>query len=348
LVRLSSEDTATLRGLRNELDTVVVDRAGALDNVLYELRGLLRAENTVLARMREMGQAWDMDLFHSSGLPEPAAMQRRLSAFFSTAPRRFAWYNAVSPEAEQRNKVVEAISRIPPGEYEASRLHAEVMAPLSLEKHKQLRVLVCDGPSLLAWFGAFIPEAVNARQEQILNSLVPSLRRRLVLEQKLREAPRLAVALEVALEHLGSPAFILGAKGQIKELNVAARVLLEQSSLDITAELRESAAARATRLTCELIPLRDQGYAVGWLAIVRLPTPSADTARSTRAAMFAARWNLTPRQRQVLELIASGATNSRIGAELGISERTVEDHVAAILAKAEVVTRAGLIGAMLA
>jgi hypothetical protein len=39
--------------------------------------------------------------------------------------------------------VLEAIERSPPGEYEASRIYREVMVPLRLERHRQLRVLLC-------------------------------------------------------------------------------------------------------------------------------------------------------------------------------------------------------------
>ncbi|WP_052868030.1 response regulator transcription factor [Streptomyces niger] len=42
---------------------------------------------------------------------------------------------------------------------------------------------------------------------------------------------------------------------------------------------------------------------------------------------------LTPRERQVLELMATGLTNSGIVNRLGISERAVEKHVTSILSK---------------
>lgn len=45
---------------------------------------------------------------------------------------------------------------------------------------------------------------------------------------------------------------------------------------------------------------------------------------------------LTPRERQVLELMATGLTNSGIVNRLGISERAVEKHVTAILSKLKI------------
>ncbi len=49
---------------------------------------------------------------------------------------------------------------------------------------------------------------------------------------------------------------------------------------------------------------------------------------------------LTQRERQVAILIAGGLTNRRIAAELVISRRTADSHVANILSKLRVISRA--------
>ncbi len=49
---------------------------------------------------------------------------------------------------------------------------------------------------------------------------------------------------------------------------------------------------------------------------------------------------LTPRELQVLRLVAAGTTNKAIAAELVLSERTVDRHVSNILMKLRVPTRA--------
>lgn len=48
---------------------------------------------------------------------------------------------------------------------------------------------------------------------------------------------------------------------------------------------------------------------------------------------------LTPREREVLEELAQGSRNSRIAARLGMSEKTVRNHVSAILLKLQVPDR---------
>jgi DNA-binding NarL/FixJ family response regulator len=50
-------------------------------------------------------------------------------------------------------------------------------------------------------------------------------------------------------------------------------------------------------------------------------------------------FGLTPRERQVLALIAEGATNRQIGTALYMAEKTASVHVSRILAKLGVSTR---------
>jgi NarL family two-component system response regulator LiaR len=63
--------------------------------------------------------------------------------------------------------------------------------------------------------------------------------------------------------------------------------------------------------------------------------------------------HLTPREREVLELLGGGLSNKRIALELGVSEKTVKAHVGHLLAKLGVAdrtqaalyaVRAGLVG----
>jgi len=54
--------------------------------------------------------------------------------------------------------------------------------------------------------------------------------------------------------------------------------------------------------------------------------------------------SLSPRERQILELLASGRTQRDIAAELVISSKTVATHIQHILAKLGVHTRAQAVG----
>jgi DNA-binding NarL/FixJ family response regulator len=52
---------------------------------------------------------------------------------------------------------------------------------------------------------------------------------------------------------------------------------------------------------------------------------------------------LTPRERQVLDLLAAGRRNHAIGEQLGMSEKTVRNHLSSILTKLQVTDRAAAI-----
>jgi len=54
--------------------------------------------------------------------------------------------------------------------------------------------------------------------------------------------------------------------------------------------------------------------------------------------------HLTPREREVLELVAEGLSNRAIAERLGNSEHTVKFHVSSLLGKFGAVTRAELVG----
>ena len=52
---------------------------------------------------------------------------------------------------------------------------------------------------------------------------------------------------------------------------------------------------------------------------------------------------LTPRERDVLELVALGLSNHAIAARLGISDHTVKFHLASVFGKLDVTTRTGAV-----
>ena len=49
--------------------------------------------------------------------------------------------------------------------------------------------------------------------------------------------------------------------------------------------------------------------------------------------------DLTPREREVLQLVAAGRANKEIGGQLGISERTVKTHISNIFSKLQLTDR---------
>jgi DNA-binding NarL/FixJ family response regulator len=72
----------------------------------------------------------------------------------------------------------------------------------------------------------------------------------------------------------------------------------------------------------------------GWISRRAVAKMAAWTPQENLASH-----EITMREREVLQLVATGKTNQEIAAALSISEKTVEKHVGAILAKLQVTSR---------
>jgi DNA-binding NarL/FixJ family response regulator len=90
--------------------------------------------------------------------------------------------------------------------------------------------------------------------------------------------------------------------------------------------------ARAVRAAHAGEALLDPSVAARLVEAIAAPAGSA-AAPADRADQ------LTPREREVLELIGAGRSNKRIALELGVSEKTVKTHVGHVLAKLGVADR---------
>src|SRR5947207_2689707 len=70
-----------------------------------------------------------------------------------------------------------------------------------------------------------------------------------------------------------------------------------------------------------------------------LARPTTSTGWPQRQASTRAFPELTPREREVLELMATGMRNSEIARRLGMSDKTVRNHVSQVLMKLQVPDR---------
>jgi DNA-binding CsgD family transcriptional regulator/tetratricopeptide (TPR) repeat protein len=108
----------------------------------------------------------------------------------------------------------------------------------------------------------------------------------------------------------------------------------EEAAAQLAEVVRAAMALGATWLSAE---------AEGLASRARLPLPASAAASVAAVVEDSAGeddpFGLTPRERQVIALVASGATNREIGAQLFMAEKTASVHVSRILAKLDVRSR---------
>jgi DNA-binding CsgD family transcriptional regulator len=105
---------------------------------------------------------------------------------------------------------------------------------------------------------------------------------------------------------------------------------------------RAAAAARQAIEAAERLGaswLADELAALCERARLELATGADGAPRAVPAVASADPFGLTPRERQVLALLAQGATNRQIGAALYMAEKTASVHVSRILSKLDVRSR---------
>lgn len=270
-------------------------------------------------------------------------VQKLVQDYVGRSRQRIGLYDPLRPEPPQRNRVVSAsIAEAVAG---SAPYYGRLFAPMGLLDSHQLRVLVCDDSHLLAYVGGNTCAPPTARQRSMLQALVPALRERLALQEQLHSNTVLQHALEVAMDELPGAAFLVGPSRAIEHANHAGHRRLTSRRAETHAEIADALRAAAPGVRqLAAIPLRAVGLGPYHLVIERA------TREPLAASITAARgrYGLTPRETEVLALVASGNSNKAIASELECAERTVEVHVGRLLAKLDVDSRSAVICVLLA
>lgn len=150
------------------------------------------------------------------------------------------------------------------------------------------------------------------------------------------------VLLDVHLPDGGGVAVLDG----LRAIDASAPVLalsVSDAAEDVVPMIRAGALGYVTKTieTAELVHAirtvaAGDAYFSPRLAAFVLQAFSQPTVRHTRAPGLE---DLTPREREVLHHLARGYAYKRIGIRLGISARTVESHVGAVLRKLQLASR---------
>jgi len=359
-----SRNRALLEDLRGAIETLKPG-TDVLPLLMGALREGLGAERMVAYGVEFAPEHYQASFCHASGFPQREdELHATLNGFLQQQPNPWGYYDPARPPEQQRNQALhfrphiqmeagaplhdareEAWGRLGIAPEEQARVRERVSTgtlalyrQLNLEQMFQLRALVCEDEALLAWVGALRSEPFTAPELGLLQDLMPSLTRRLMLEQRLREAGLLGSALEAALEALGQPAYVTTATGRVVHANRVGRERTARSTQHLAETVRQYVRGQVPQ-EMTLTALRVPGLATHYLVVDRNP----DAQNSGRVLLLAERWGLTARESEVLEHIVQGASNKAIAARLGCAERTVEVHVTHVLSKAQSESRSALI-----
>jgi non-specific serine/threonine protein kinase len=157
-----------------------------------------------------------------------------------------------------------------------------------------------------------------------------------------RGRPGMRVVTEV-IEAVGIVSVAVGLAERGARLVSAAGA--QRDRLGLRFRVRENQVALEQAVAASRAALGAEAFATAWAA-GRILSPEQAVAAaldpappSTPASTPASGIALTPRETEILRLLAAGMTNPAIAAELFLSVRTVENHVARIFAKLGVRTR---------
>jgi DNA-binding CsgD family transcriptional regulator len=320
------------------LSTIVDEDHSWLAELLPAIGKLISADVSVAYRLDEGPSGLRMEFFHADGLPE-ARFAAELEAFACAKQGRYAAFDPVCPQVEQRNVALcnDDIGRISGVHPRSTSTYRELLPQYGMERSDQLRALVCEERSLLAWVGGFRAAPFTDEDRACLDAIVPRLRKRLLLQRAALQLGLTSALVPVVLEGLGAPAFIVDGKAHVLHANSFGRAWLAGDRASSVAVLRDTIRGRETEFTFSRVEFP------GARPLSFVWRPSAPRAASELVEQARRRWQLTPRQAAVTKLLALGLTNKAIGVELDCAEKTVELHVTAILKKAQVESRSALL-----
>ena len=156
----------------------------ALLAVLPRLRSLLGAERVAAFKIvPAQGGGYEAQFIFFEGFS--AGSELKFTDWLKTAPPRAFAFDTGEPQESQRNLVVRLRDLLTADQLAKLPVYRDLFPLLGLTGLDWIRLLVCDGPKLLAWVGAFRAQPFTEVETQRLQQLVPNLISRLALEATL-------------------------------------------------------------------------------------------------------------------------------------------------------------------
>ncbi len=344
------------------LEVIREEEPEALPRVIRELSRLLGAKKALAFGVRVEDGRVSLAFAHAAGDLPGGELALQFHALLAAGTARLL-FNPAKPEANQRNvplalpPLVQIFSNgvmvrrarrgrpihlWPAGGHDslAHRQQTEkLLRAAGVHDDFVLRALICDGSKLLAWVGVFQPTEPTEEQREIFSAVIPALQKRLKMERLVGKTAFNAGALEIVLDKLSAPAFLISSDGAIVGANSEGRLVAGTHCQGLEQRLRDSLASPGPQSPYDLIRLSWAGVPDHFLAVER-PGLREHTNRLDRAVR---QWSLRKQGAKVLSRLVQGDPNKAIAAKLGCAESTIELHVTQILRQAGVDNRGALI-----
>ncbi len=219
----------------------------------------------------------------------------------------------------------------------------ERLEDLRLEGRASTAILVSEAETPRASLFFFTPKALESSLLRALEEVLPAYRAWILAGLRLTHYEGDARLLDAWLDAIPIAAWVTDAAGMLERANERAKEAMRENP-DLEAEVRQAVANRfdVAQGPFSVRPLEGEGLE-GLFCVTRI---DIERDAATRAKQAAARYALTRRETQVLTELLRGRSNKEIARRIGCSTRTVEDHVARLLKKLGVTSRAAAIAAV--
>ncbi len=339
MARYTARDASRLREVEAELGCIRETGRPALEWLAPTVCELIDTEKSATCAYAPRGDALTV---------VPGGVARLSSGIYLATERciqeqgPISWtsYNPLRPEPAQRNAVLTKAAILRVTGLATGPVVAEVYAKFGIAHHDTLRVLVCEGASLLGYLAFFQANDFDLRQQRVLRHLVPAIRRRLSCERLMSGARSTRLLLDAAMDEITGAAFVVSDRGVVLEVNRVGQLWLERNGLTGRRALRDAVVspdlrtARSFRVT----KVASAGVSPRYLVVEAATVGGLQVVRSAGV-----RWGFSRREIDVLASLAEGVSTRTIAAELAIAERTVEAHLTSMFEKAQVETRGELV-----
>lgn len=294
---------------------------------------LLGASCSVMYSLRSVDDAVEADQL-TTATPVKVELAREVIDSNLKAHGRQGPFIQLRPAARQRNRALLFHQLVRDRAKLRVTARQAGLYRVGLEGLDQVRMLVCEGPTLKAFVGVYRAEPFGARHSELLSRLQPAFLERARLSSVLPQAELSLAALDIVFENTASATGLVDPRGRVMMGN--ARLLA--NALTWRQTLR--AAIAGDRSSFAATPVDAVGFPRHYLV-----REVDGGARVTPA--FARKHGLTPRETEVLEHLVAGRSNAAIAALLVCSVRTAETHVSNLLAKTQVGSRTEVIDLLL-